>query len=180
MKTIESMPSLNLQSVPYIGAAKVLSIEGDKIQLECPDCYPTAQMAMNPRYDANVGDIVVAAGSGQNWFIIGLLQGSGASHLSTKGNLILSAPEGDVEIIAAGQIDIKSKKVSVGGEEVEIVANHLLHRVQSLTQWIVDSLHQRAGRVITHIEGAFHLKAERITQRADEDVKVIARSIHLN
>jgi len=174
-------PTQHAAGATYTGPARVLAVNDQMVQLECPDSLPWARMAIAPRYEPEIGDEVLVTGTTDGgWFVIGVLSGRGRTRIESLGDLTLAAPGGKIEIMSSENVQITAPKMRFVAHEIETVAKTLLQRATSFTQWVTDALHQKLGRLVTKVEGSCHLKAERISQRADEDVKVNGRTIHLN
>jgi hypothetical protein len=69
--------------------------------------------------------------------------------------------------------------VDIVAEKLEFTARHLFERLTDLTQWVSGAVHQRVGRVRSHVEGDYDLKAGRITELADDDVTIDGKRIYL-
>ena len=172
-------PSTMAQS-GYLGPATILDVDGKRVRLECPDEFPWAQVALFHAYEPVVGDTVLAISRGGDWYVIGLLQGTGTTTFTAPGNIEFHAPNGKIDFLAGEQISIKSEQVEILANNLELTATKVFQRFCDVTQWIKNALHQRIGRLSTAVEEDYHLTAERITEQAEGDVKVQGKMIHLN
>jgi len=73
----QSLNKLSLDHGTYLGPARVRQLAGNRVQLEFPDELPWALLALAFPYEPAPGDIVLAAGQGHTWYVIGVLQGAG-------------------------------------------------------------------------------------------------------
>ena len=168
-----------MPSVPYLGPATVLAASDGDVDLELPEGRRTARLALSQSYAPEVGDTVLAVCREEEWFVIGLIQGTGTTTFTAPGDVELQAPRGRIEILARDGVCVKSDLVEIVATRLELTARHVIERFHSVTQWITDSLHRRLGRMHTTVEGDCQLRAGRITEIADEDVAIDGRTIHL-
>lgn len=101
---------------------------------------------------------------------------------SAKG-LALEAPELDARIertrFEGGTIQARAGVVEVAWGRIEQTANRVILWSKSLYQRIESLFHTRAGRVRTDTAGAFQVQAGEARMRADGDVHVNGRTVHL-
>jgi ABC-type molybdenum transport system ATPase subunit/photorepair protein PhrA len=175
----EQNTRLTLEQSTYLGPARVHRVAGSRIQLEFPDELPWAMLALAYPYQPTVGDTVLAAGQGQNWYVIGVLQGTGKTTLMVPGDFEVLAPKGHINLIAGKGFQVKSPEVRITAGKLELVAKRISERFLDATHWVKNSWHIRAGRVRTEVEGNYQVKAKRIIERAEEDVRIDGEKIHL-
>ncbi len=161
------------------GPSTVLAIEDRDVLLASADGPKRARMAMAQSYRPAVGDEVLAVGRGEEWFVIGLLSGSGETMLTAPGDVTIAAPMGRVQVLARDGIVLKGGLVTILAEKLELTAGHLFERLSTLTQWVSGAVQRRLGRERTHVEGDSDLKAGRIVQIADADVTIDGQRINL-
>lgn len=171
--------NLTFDANTYLGPARVRKVAGNRIQLEFPDELPWAMLALAFPYQPAVGDIVLAAGQGQNWYVIGVLQGTGKTSLMVPGDFEVLAPRGRIRLIAGKGVQVKSTEVRITADKLEMVARRVIEQFTDAVCWIRDAWQIRAGRVRTQVEEDYQVKAKRINERAEEDVKIDGNKIHL-
>lgn len=164
---------------PYLGPATVLAVSETGVDIEAPEGRRTARVAMSQSYAPVIGDTVLAVCRGEEWFAIGLIQGTGTTTFTAPGDIELRAPRGGIELVARDGVCVKGDLVEIVATRIELSGRQLIERFHSVTQWITDSLHRQLGRVHTTVEGDYEVRAERITQIADEDVTIDGTTIHL-
>ncbi|HUA65086.1 MAG TPA: DUF3540 domain-containing protein [Alphaproteobacteria bacterium] len=172
-----SLPALDHSA--YLGPARVRDIAGRRVQLEFPDALPWADLALGFPYQAAVGDTVLAIGQRGNWYVIGVLHGTGKVSFLVPGDFEVLAPKGRIKLVAGKGFEVKSPAAKISAGKLELVAHKVFERFTDATRWIKDRWQVRAGRVRAEIEGDYHLKAKTISARADEDVKIDGEKIHL-
>lgn len=172
-------PSAEHGENSFFGPAHILAVEGRTVLLTHDDGPRRARLALAQSYRAVAGDEVLAIGRGDDWYVIGLLQGSGETVLTAPGDITIAAPTGRVEIMARDGVSLKGSLVELVAEKLEFTARHSFERFTDLTQWVTDAVHKRLGRERTHVEGDYDLKAGRITELADDDVSIDGRKIYL-
>ena len=176
---LAATPASAPPAAPYLGPATVLAVSDRRVDLALPDGRCTAQIAISQSYAPVVGDTVLAVCRAEEWFVIGLIQGTGTTTFTAPGDLELQAPRGRIELLARDGVFLTSDLVEIVATRIELTARHVIERFHSLTQWIGESLHRRLGRMHTTVEGDYELRAGRITEIADEDVAIDGKTIHL-
>jgi hypothetical protein len=170
---------LTLDQATYLGPARVKQVAGALVALEFPDQVVWARTALAAPYEVAVGDVVLAVGQEEAWYVIGLLQGAGVTTLSVPGDLRIRAPHGTIELNAAKGIRLKSPSVQILTAKLAIVAKAVFERFASATRWIKGIFQLRAGRMRTRVKDAYDLAAGRILERADNEVIIDGEKIHL-
>lgn len=172
-------PAAEMPAAPFLGPATVLAVCDLHVDLDLPQGRRRARIAMSQSYTPVVGDTVLAVCRDDEWFAIGLIQGTGTTTFTAPGDLELLAPHGRIDLLARDGVFLESDLVEIVATRIEITTRHLIERFHSVTQWITDALHQRLGRMHTTVEGDYELHAGRITEIADEDVSIDGKTIHL-
>ncbi len=175
----EQRGRLLLDRDTYLGPARVRRIVGTRIQLEFPDESPWALLALAYPYQPVVGDTVLAAGQGENWYVIGVLQGTGKTTLMVPGDFAIMAPRGHVSIIAGKGFQVKSPEVKITAGKLELAAKRVMEHFVDATRWVKETFQIRAGHVRTDVEGDYQVRATRINERAVEDVRIDGEKINL-
>lgn len=166
----------------HLGPARVVAVEGRRLVavLESePGDTVSARSAMAQSYAAAVGDEVLLIGRGSDWYVIGLLAGTGTTSFVAPGDLEIAAPRGRVEFVARDGVFLKGGLVEIVADKLNVTARQVVERFTDLTQWVADAVHQRFGRVRSHVQGDYDLKAGRIKELADEEVTIDGKKIYL-
>lgn len=169
---------LNEQSV-YVGPAWVRQTAGRRLELELPNQTAWAEMALPFPYQATRGDTVLAIGQEEQWYVIGVLKGSGLTMLSVPGDLSIQALHGHIDIRSAKGINLRGPTVKVLSRRLELMAETLCERFTEASRWVKEALQIRAGDMRTITSGSYSVRAKRISERAKEDVKIDGTKIHL-
>jgi hypothetical protein len=170
---------LALEQVTYLGPARVARVAGPRMQLELPDEFGWAQTALAFPYQPEEGDIVLAIGQSGAWYVIGILSGSGTTTFAVPGDLALRAPCGRIELTAADGVTLKSSRVTITADRLELLARAVVESFGRATRWVRDTFQLRAGRLRSRIKGDYSLKACRIRETADAEVRIDGTKIHL-
>ena len=173
------MQTLDLQRSNHLGPASVERVDGSRVLLNLNDVQAWAVSAIGYPYRFQAGDMVLAIGGNDDWYVIGVLSGSGKTCFHVEGDLQLIAPQGSIEMIAAKGVSIKSPDITLIGSRLTFIAKQLSQRVQELSTHVKDCYDMIAARFTGRVEGSYRLHAEKIVQRADDDVKIDGRKIHL-
>lgn len=167
----------------HLGPARLVAVEGSRLVAVLDPAEPgttvSARSAMAQSYAPAPGDEVLVIGRGSEWYVIGLLSGTGTTSFVAPGDIEFAAPRGRVEFIARDGVFLKSGLVEIVADSLQLTARHVVERFTSLTQWVADAVHQRFGRVRSHVEGDYDLKAGRIKELADEEVTIDGKKIYL-
>lgn len=156
-----------LETAAYLGPARVLNVEGKRVLLALPDGESWAELAIPFSYEPAKGDLVLAAGP----YVVGILQGTGKMTLTAPGDLEFRAPKGEIRFVAP--------RVGIRTGRLEVVARSVFERFGSAYRWVKDLFRTTAGRVKQDVDGPYDLKAGRIAERADGDVRIDGRKINL-
>lgn len=162
-----------------VGPARVIEVQGARVQLEANGQLIWAVSALAHCYQPAVGDTVLALQESNACYVIGVIHGSGAFKLTALGDLELRAPRGRIGIAAKDGVDLRGTAVTLTADHLEFKANTLTERFQTVSRWIKEALQLRAGRVRMTVTGDYRVKADRIIERADGDVKIDGNKIHL-
>ncbi len=146
-----------IEQITYLGPARVVMSAGRRVKVELPDEVVWAQLALASPYQPEEGDRVLVMGQAGSWYAIGLLEGAGTTVITVPGDLELHAPKGAIRLRAGRGIHLRSPRIRIASQRLELFANDFLQRFR----------------------GDYRLKAERINEEAKDDVRVDGRKIHL-
>ena len=163
----------------YLRPGKVVEVTQRRLKVDLMGNKMWANMAMPYRYDAEIGDIVLAIGQEECLYVIGVIQGQGKTTMQAVGDLELRAPKGRIDLVAAKGVNVRSPSFHVITKKLEFVAENVVECFNNLTSWIKDAFDLRAGSVHSTVESTYRLKAGQIRQKAREDVKIDGEKIHL-
>ena len=163
----------------FLGAARVVRIDGPRLLLSANETQAWAANAVGYPYDFQPDDVVLAIAHHDEWYVIGVLQGSGKLTLRAPGDLRLLAPQGAIELVSAQGITLRSPQVSVVTLQWKLVARKISQRCEQARLWIKHSWDVVAQRMTARVEGGYRLRAGKIVQRAEGDVKIDGKKIHL-
>jgi len=175
----ELLAGVTLDQGTYLGPARVCQVAANQVRLEFPDALPWATLALAYPYQPAIGDMVLAAGQGQNWYVIGVLQGTGKTRFLVPGDFEVLAPKGHIRLMAGRGIQVKGAEVKITAGKLELVARRVIEHFTDAARWIKDTWSLRAGRARTEIESDYQVKAKRIIARAEDDVRIDGDKIHL-
>jgi hypothetical protein len=179
VKGSENIMLLELQQQTRLSPARVRRVAGQRLQLEMDDEWVWGVLALAYPYTPALDDRVLAIGQDGDWFVIGVLQGTGKTTLTVPGDLCLRAPSGAIELDAGREVKIKGPTVQINAAKLEMRARTVFERFTNVTRWVKETFQIRAGRLRARVEGTYDLKADRIIERADGDVKIDGREIKL-
>jgi hypothetical protein len=168
-----------LDKTTYLGPATVMRAASGRVQLQLPEGCSWAQCALAFPYQPVAGDRVLAIGQSGDWYVIGVLAGTGPSHISVPGDLEIRAPRGRISLAAAAGIELRADEVRVSANRLELLAHAVFERCAEVTRWVKGTLQVRVGRLRTRVDGTYDVGADRIVERARRDVRIDGEKIHL-
>jgi hypothetical protein len=168
------------QTTPVrLAPARVRHVEGTHIEVDWLGQSAKALVAIAHMYKPAIGDCVLCISQGGACYIIGVLQASGKITLVAPGDVDIHAPRGSIGLSAKTGIHIKTADLSLSAGTLTVSARSVIERFTDATRWITNALQVRAGRIRTVVMQDYRVKADRIVQRADHDVKIDGEQIHL-
>jgi hypothetical protein len=170
---------LQQETTTTLSPARITRVAGPWVQLEFPDERLWARLALAFPYQPAEGDQVLAIGQGLSWYVIGVLQGTGKTIFTVPGDLEIQAPRGRIELGAAREVAIQSAHVSIRASKLEILARTVLESFVQATRWVKGAFRLRLGRMHALVKSTYQVQAERILERAAEDVHIDGKQIDL-
>jgi hypothetical protein len=159
--------------------ARILEVLGNRVCIELPDGRVWATLALASHYVPVRDDVVLAAGGGEEYYVIGVLRATGPTVITSSGDLTLLAPRGSVRILSTEGVAVKSRFIRLQAGSIEMLARSLSERFSTAYTWVKENLNLRAGRMRTVVKESTHLSAGRIVERARKDVTIDGDSINL-
>ena len=168
-----------LEQTTYLGPARVLASAGGRVRIALPEQEAWALLALAYPYHPEPGDIVLAAGQDENYWVIGVVRGTGMTSFVAPGSISFSAPSGSIELSAGHGVRIKAPDVEVKAGRLRLAARSAVEKFGDAWRWVRDTLQVRAGRTRTVVEGDATLRADRIIERATGTVSIDGEKINL-
>jgi hypothetical protein len=173
------MKTLSTQQDLFLGPGRVERVDGNRLLLSMPNTQAWAFSAVGFPYRFERDDVVLAIGNRDEWYIIGVLSGKGKTSFHVAGDLQLHAPRGSIELIGARGIFLKSNNVSIVASRLNLVVRRLSQRFDDMRTWIKNNYELFASRCTTRVAGSYRISANKIVERAEGDVKIDGKRIHL-
>ena len=169
-----------IETTLYFGPAKVTETEGPPQEVRVAPAGRAdswARLALALPYQAAVGDEVLAIGE-DRLYVIGVLRGSGLSHLRVAGRLRIDAPLG-IQMTSQGPIETLAPSVRFRVGTFEIVARRLLESVHDAYRWVRGLFQLRSRRMRMFAESTAQIKAEQAYLTSRETMNIDGKTIHL-
>lgn len=163
----------------YLGPALVHKAAGRKLEVALPNNLVWATLALAYPYQPVPEDIVLVISQRGVVYVIGILEGKGKTSFVAPADMEFLAPRGSIDFVSSTECRLRSRKVTIEANKLEVLADSVFERFVSATQWVKGTIHIRAGRIRTRVNASYDVKAERIVQKADRDVKIDGQKIHL-
>lgn len=169
----------NVESEIYIGPAKVLELRERQVLISLHKNKVWALMALAYDYTPVIGDILLVLGKQNGWYVTGVIEGAGCSKWVVPKDLEISAPHGLIQMSAAKGIVLNTPKLDFISKKLRVVATSLIERIATVQRTVTETLDVHAKRVQIKVDTTHRVTAEKIRQRAKEDIKLNANKIHL-
>jgi hypothetical protein len=168
-----------LTKASYLGPARVLAVEGNRVLVALPEAKAWATPAFAQGYSPVANDVLLVIGQDESFFAIGVLQGRGKTTLTAHGDLELRAPHGSIDLLARDGIRLRAGLVQIAAKTWDAVAETVRQRFHEFRCQVRGVLRWRAARAETDVDEVHRTTAKRIVQRAKEDVSIDGEKIHL-
>lgn len=167
-----------LETTMYLGPARVVEVKRPGVRLALQDQEVSATLALSAPYQPAAGDVVLAIGHEEKFYVLGIIAGSGKTVFTTPGDLEFRT-RGKIDFVATEGVRISSARVSVQASRLEFAARSVVERFGDVWRRIQGVFQSRSGRERRVVEGSYHVKAERIVERAEKDVKIDGQEVNL-
>ena len=168
-----------LEQTTYLGPARVLESAGGRVRLALHEQEAWALLALAYPYRPEAGDIVLAVGQDETFWVIGVVRGTGVTSFVAPGSIVFSAPSGSIELSAGHGVRIKAPEVEVKAGRLRLAAKSAIEKFGNAWRWVRETLQVRAGRTRTVVSEDCTLRAERILERATGTVTIDGEKINL-
>ncbi len=167
------------QTLSYLGPATLAAVDTLGVTLRLRDGTTTpATVALASPYQPTPGDTVLAIGSADGFYVIGIIDAQAAAKMVFPGDVELSAG-GSLRIHAVDEIELCGQNVTVRASKLEMAAREVVQRFDKLRQRVVDLLSVQAGTTHTVVEGSSYKQAQSATLLTQEKVSINGKTIHL-
>lgn len=166
------------QSGLYLGPARVTEVCQNQVQLTFPDQVVWADLAMGFSYSAVENDIVLAISQGEQWYVIGVIQGQGKTTFSSAGDIQFLAPNGSIRF-ASNEIRLTSRSIAIAAKSLRILSERVSERFQTVSRFVKKLANVHVGELRTRIDSTCRTQAKKIVQQAEHEVKIDGKKIHL-
>jgi hypothetical protein len=163
----------------YLGPARVLGGGPTQIDVELsPGRAVSAKLALAFPYAWRADDTVLVIGGPAGHYVIGVLQGAGASVVDVPGDLELRAG-GQLRLTAERGVCIEAPVVEMRSAKLNVLADAVVHTFTSLRQRVRELLSVQAGSTHTVVEQTAYSQAESVTMLTKDKMTLNGKAIHL-
>lgn len=177
--SITNFPGLIGQNEQYLGPAQVIGIAGKRLKLDVCGANIWAIAAIAYPYKPERGDSVLAIGLNGNFYVIGVLEGTGKTTFTAPGDIKFMAPTGQIDMVAARGFRIRSPRVKITAENLELSAKKIVEQFEYAKRWIKETFQLKAGSMRTQVDSTYRINANKIVEKAKEDVNIDGNRINL-
>lgn len=161
----------------YLGPARVQRVRGEHVDILLPEGPVKARLALAVPYDPRPGDVVLVIGE-LDFYVIGVLKGTGRVTLDAPGDLVLRAG-GKVSISGQRALELTAPQVTIRADRFESIAQEAFQRFMNSYTWVKGVVQITTGRLRTLVEHTASLSADSIVERARKDVSIDGEKIRL-
>lgn len=168
-----------VETISYIGPARVLQVDGTKVLLDLPFYRSWATLALPCIYEPAPDDSVLALGQGDEYYVVGVLNGTGKIKITAPGDLELRAPNGSIDLLSSQEVRIQAPKLKLRTKKLEVIASLLRESFSRVHRSVQNTLKVKAGRMRTVVDEDYEVQAERISECASKSVRIDGEKINL-
>ncbi len=165
----------------YLGPARAVAVSGARVEVELPDGRRApAELALAFPYRPAEGDtlLVINRGASTPTYVIGVLQGSGASVFSLPGDVGLHAG-GALHLSGEKGVKVEGREVDLRGEKLRMSFGGVVQAFTSVFQRVTELLSVHAGESQTLVDESIHTQSKSATILTKETVTINGEQIHL-
>jgi hypothetical protein len=160
-----------------LAPANVLQVNGARVTVLLGGAEVEATNAVAFPYAPQEGDVVLVI-SGEQHYVIGVLQPTGDVQMHFPANLHIHA-RGGIQFTSGERVEMQAPNVKVTAGKWEVVARTLSEKVVKAMRWVKELSMLKAGRRTVNVEGTNQEHAGRQIIRASKDVRVNGERIHI-
>jgi len=136
-------------------------------------------MALAFPYAPAMGDVLLVIGKGEEYYVIGVLHGTGRSALSFQGAVDLRAVGGPLTLSSDQGVAIRGPELEVEAGKLRMVAGSVVQKFTSLLQRVRGALNVHAGQAHTVVEERSFMTAKNASIITEETMSINGSEIHL-
>lgn len=165
----------------YLGPAVVTGVGAGQLEAQLPSgerVHPKLALAFP--FTPTLDDSLLVIGQGERYFVIGVIESTGTTHLRFQGNVEVCAVDGTLDLrgergveLRGAQIDIKTRALNVVAEKATEVLGTMFTRVKELM-----SVH--VGNADTVVRGQWSNRSKRASITSEEVASINGQEVHLS
>lgn len=177
----EVSPSSSVRALSdHLGPASVLSMEAGGARVRLPSgAVATARLAFSFPYRPAPDDTLLVIGRGDDWYAIGVLQGSGHTSLTFQGGVEIRAAGGALELSGDKGVRLSGAEVGIEADTFRVVAGTVVEKLGSLYQRVANLLQVRARSAETLVDEQSITRAKTASILTEETMSINGKQIHL-
>jgi len=164
----------------YLGPAHVVVASGRGLSIELPSGQTVAAtLAVAFPYEPETGDVLLVIARGASYYGIGVLHGTGRTHLTFPGDVDIRSEGGTVRISGEKGVAIVGPELDVRVGAVRMLADSLTQRFASVYQRVTSLLSVHANEVHTSVDESTITRAKNAAILTEETMSINGKQIHL-
>ena len=168
-----------VETISYLGPARVLEVDRAKVLIDSPFFKSWATLALPWVYEPALDDSVLVLGQGNEYYVVGVLNGTGKTIITAPGDLELRAPNGAIDLLSSKEVRIQAPKLKLRTKKLEVIATLLRESFSRVHRSVQNTLTITAGRMRTVVDKDYEVRAERISECASNSVRIDGEKINL-
>lgn len=177
---LNTRPLERTMTASYLGPAEVTAVDLHDLTVRIgPEREVDARLALAYPYRPVPGDLVLAIGHDDDYYVIGVLQGSGGTELAFHGDVALRAVGGRLDLRADNGVQVVGPEVEIRTGRLRVAADSLVEKVNRAYRHVRDLMTCRFGREHTVVDDTSISKARRTTILSDENVTINGKQVNL-
>src|SRR5688572_8906057 len=110
-----------LEMTTFLGPARVLDVLDSRVALELSDRTVWATLAVTGGYVPVAGDLVLAIGGDEAFYVIGVLLSTGPTTVKSNGDLNIVAANGIINLMSTRGISARSPSMRFHTNRLEFI-----------------------------------------------------------
>ncbi|APR85973.1 Hypothetical protein A7982_11322 [Minicystis rosea] len=178
-RALKSTPLPHPPQADYLGPAQVTTATASAAEVELPSGdIVSARLALAFPYQPAPGDTLLVIGRGDTHYVIGVLDGTGATNLTLPGDVALRAA-GALRLEGGSGVHMSGPEVNIDARRLRFTAEAMMQKLGSLVQRVTTLWSVRARDAEMLIEDASLTRARTAAILTDETMSINGKQINL-
>ena len=137
------------------------------------------QLALAFPFEPACRDTLLVIGQAERHYVIGVIESTGTTHLSFKGDVELRAAGGTLELEGEKGVRVDGPSIAMRTRKLSVVAGKVTEVFGTAFTRVKELLSVRSAKTETLVHGEWSQRAERAAITSEEAVAINGKQIHL-